>query len=203
MRTTPILDSLAFLAGNTPDHEALGPLGILLVILFAALLAGSVAVAVGTYARDPAQRNGRAVTIWLCRLLTGAMWFESSLWKLPLPVSAGFQYWTQQLVDNSAYPWHAAIVRDYLLPHIDLLDPAIWLFETAMAVSLMLGIGVRLAGLIGLLFMGNLWLGLYHDGGEWPWSYVFAGLLHLFLSIDNAGACLGLDAWLWPRRLRP
>jgi uncharacterized membrane protein YphA (DoxX/SURF4 family) len=202
MRTTPILDSLSFLVGNTPDHKALGAASLSLVLLYAALLVGSVAIAAVTYARDPAQRNGRAVTIWLCRLLIGTMWFQGSLWKLPLPVSGGFQYWTQQLADNSAYAWHATLVRDVLLPNIHLLDPAVFATEVAMAASLMLGVGVRLMGLVGLAFMANLWIGLYHNDGEWPWNYVFAGLLHLFFSMDRAGACLGLDAWLWGRRLR-
>ncbi len=202
MRTTPILDSLSFLVGNTPDHQALGAASLLLVLLYAALLVGSVAIAAVTYARDPAQRNARAVTIWLCRLLIGTMWFQGSLWKLPLPVSGGFQYWTQQLADNAAYAWHAALVRDILLPNINLLDPAVFVTELAMAASLMLGVGVRLMGLVGLAFMANLWLGLYHNDAEWPWNYVFAGMLHLFFSMDRAGACLGLDAWLWRGRLR-
>jgi uncharacterized membrane protein YphA (DoxX/SURF4 family) len=202
MRTTPILDSLHFLIGNTPDHQSLGSSSLLLVLLYAALLVGSVAIGAVTYARDAGQRNARSVTIWLCRLLIGTMWFQGALWKLPLPVSGGFQYWTQQLADNSANAWHAGLVRDVLLPNIKLLDPAVYTLETAMAVSLMLGIGVRLMGLVGLAFMANLWIGLYHNDGEWPWNYVFAGMLHLFFSMDRAGACLGLDTWLWGKRLR-
>ena len=42
MRTNPFLDSLHFLVGDTPDHDALGPAKYILVVLYAALLAGSI-----------------------------------------------------------------------------------------------------------------------------------------------------------------
>ncbi len=91
MRTTPFDDSLQFLIGNTPDHHSLGPAAPLLMLFYAALLLGSLALAGVTLARDPSQRNGRTAAIWLCRVLIGTMWFQGSLWKLPLPISGGFQ----------------------------------------------------------------------------------------------------------------
>ncbi len=87
-------------------------------------------------------------------------------------------------------------MRDVLLPHIGLLDPAVYLLETGMATALMLGVGVRVAGVVGVLFMANLWIGLYRDGAEWPWNYVFAAMLHGFFALDRAGRSLGLDAML-------
>ena len=196
MRTTPVLDSLHFLIGDSPDHDALGAAKWLLVLAYALLLAGSVAVAGLNLSRDPAQRTARHATIWLFRLLIGTMWFQGSLWKLPLPVSGGFTYWTGQLAEHSAYAWHAALVRDVLLPNIHLLDPAVWLTETFMAVTLMLGVGVRLAGAVGILFMLNLWIGLYTAGNEWPWNYLFCAMVHGFFLLDRAGLSLGLDAVL-------
>ena len=132
MRTTPFNDALHFLIGDTPDHDALGAWKYLLVAAYALLLIGSLALAAHNLSRDPAQRTVRHAVIWLFRVLIGTMWLQGSLWKLPLPVSGGFQYWTGQLAENSAYAWHAAIVRDVLLPHIALLDPAVWLTETFM-----------------------------------------------------------------------
>ena len=49
-------------------------------------------------------------------------------------------------------------------------------------VSLMLGIFVRLFGIIGALQILNLWLGLYSAPGEWPWTYFFLLVLMLTLT---------------------
>jgi len=201
MRTNPFYDSWLFLIGQTPDHDALGSARYLLVALYAAALIGGVAVAARAWSRDPAQRNGRALVIWLFRMLIGTMWLQGSLWKLPLPVAGGFQYWTGQLVEHSWLPAHAALVRDVLLPNIAILDPVVWLTETLLGLSLMLGFGVRLAGLVGIAFTLNLWVGLYHRADEWPWNYIFLIFVHAFFVLDRAGECLGLD--VAPVRQRP
>ena len=200
MRTNPFTDSWLFLIGQTPDHEALGSAKYLLVALYAAALIGGGAVAARAWSRDPAQRDGRRLAIWLFRTLIGTMWLQGSLWKLPLPVAGGFRYWTGQLVEHSWLPAHAALVRDVLLPNIAVLDPLVWLTETLLGLSLMLGFGVRLAGLVGIAFTLNLWVGLYHRGDEWPWNYVFLMLVHAFFVLDRAGECLGLDAMRARRR---
>lgn len=200
MRTNPFYDSWLLLIGQTPDHDALGLAKYLLVALYAAALIGGMAVAARVWASDPAQRRGRTLSIWLFRTLIGTMWLQGSLWKLPLPVAGGFQYWTGQLVEHSWLPAHAALVRDVLLPNIALLDPVVWLTETLLGLSLMLGFGVRLAGLVGIVFTLNLWVGLYHRADEWPWNYIFLVFVHAFFILDRAGECLGLDA-LWRRRL--
>ena len=201
MRTNPFTDSWLFLIGQTPDHEALGSAKYLLVALYAAALIGGGAVAARAWSRDPAQRDGRRLAIWLFRTLIGTMWLQGSLWKLPLPVAGGFQYWTGQLVEHSWLPAHAALVRDVLLPNIAILDLVVWLTETLLGLSLMLGFGVRLAGLVGITFTLNLWVGLYHRGDEWPWNYVFLMLVHAFFVLDRAGECFGLDAMPVRQRL--
>ena len=194
MRTNPFLDSLHFLIGDTPDHDSLGPAKYILVLLYAALAVASVAIAWSNWARDPAQRTARHACIWLFRFLIGTMWLQGSLWKLPLPVAGGFQYWTGQLVEHSAFAAHGALIRDVFLAKIALLDPVVYVTETLLAVSLMLGFGVRAAGLVGIAFTLNLWIGLYRNGAEWPWQYVFIIMTHGFFALDHAGRSLGLDA---------
>lgn len=198
MRTDPFTDSLAFLIGNTPDHEALGWARFILVALYWAALIGSVAVAASVWSRDPDQQSGRNVAIWLVRVLVGTVWLRASLWALPLPVAGGFNYWVGQLAENSAWPAHARLVRDVLLPHVALLDPAVFVVATLVGLSLMLGVGVRVAGVVGILFILNLWVGLYHRPEQWSWNYVFPMVIHAFFVLDGAAACLGLGA-LWRR----
>lgn len=194
MRTDPFSDSLQFLIGNTPDHDALGWAKYLLVALYWALLLSSMAVAARVWQRVPMQDDGRTVAIWLMRLMIGTMWFQGSIWKLPLPVSGGFRYWTEQLVEHSWLPAHASLVKDVLLPNIQVLDPVVWMTELLLATSFMLGIGVRFAGMVSAAFTANLWIGLYHRGDEWPWNYVFLVFLSLFFVLDRAGEKLGIDA---------
>lgn len=203
MRTDPFTDSLHFLIGQTPDHEALGAWRYLLAALYWAALIGGTVVAFRAWSDDPAQRTGRNLGIWLMRMLIGTMWLQGSLWKLPLPVAGGFQYWTGQLVEHSWVPAQIALVRDVLLPNIGILDPIVFVTETLLGLSLMLGLGVRLAGLVGIAFTINLWLGLYHRGDEWPWNYVFLIFVHGFFVLDRAGECLGLDRRWRPAAVRP
>ncbi len=200
MRTNPFLDSLHFLIGDTPDHEAIGRAKYLLVLLYAALLIGGIVIAVRNWAADPAQRSSRHATIWLFRTLIGTMWLQGSLWKLPLPVAGAFQYWTTQITENSAFALHAAFTKDVFLAHIALLDPAVFLAETCMGAALLLGFGVRLAGLVGIAFTLNLWIGLYRVDAEWPWQYIFLIATLAFFVLDRAGQSLGLDALI--RRVR-
>src|SRR5262249_61064521 len=77
-------------------------------------------------------------------------------------------------------------------------NPIIFLAEFTFAVSLMLGLGVRLIGVLGIIFVLHLWLGIYRPGSpaEWPGSYVFLAMGMFFFALNAAGPSLGLDAWL-------
>ena len=202
MRVNPISDSLSFLAGNTGDYNSLGTAKYILVALFMALLLGSIAAAWANWSRDPAQRTGRNVCIWLVRVAIGAMWYQGSIWKLPLPVSGGLKYWTGEMVKYSAFPWHDWLVREVMVPNLWLLGPLVYLAELGFAVSLILGLFTRWVSILAALYTVNLWIGLYRHPTEWPWTYAFIILIHVLLAADNAGYSLGLDA-LIGRRTAP
>ena len=55
---------------------------------------------------------------------------------------------------------------------------------------------VRLSAGIAMVFAANIWLGLYHDGSEWPWQHMFLVLLMGFPALHAAGRSLGLGALL-------
>jgi hypothetical protein len=90
MRTNPFYDAWLFLIGRTGEHEASG-IGWLLTALFIALLLASIWIARKNWQQDPAQRTMGHLAIWFMRVMIGAMWFQGSIWKLPLPVSGGFR----------------------------------------------------------------------------------------------------------------
>ena len=73
-------------------------------------------VAYRNWQADPAQRTLTHVGTWAARVAIGAMWFEGSLWKLPIP-SGGFQYWLEQEAQHAAFGFHKAFVSSVLLPN--------------------------------------------------------------------------------------
>ena len=193
MRTNPFYDAWLFLTGQTDDHANSG-VGPVLVVLFLVLLAASAWIAYRNWQRDPAQRTRENLAIWFMRLMIGCMWFQGSVWKLPLPVSGGLQYWTDEITRNAAFEIHRWIAANILLPLLPVLNPLVYLTELSLAVSFMLGFFVRPLAVVGMLFVVHLWLGLYLHPNEWPWLYIFLIFVQGFFIINNAGKSLGLDA---------
>jgi uncharacterized membrane protein YphA (DoxX/SURF4 family) len=194
----PFSDFWDFLVGNTNDHNDLGSWKYFFVALFLVLMLASVAIAVRNWREDPSQRSGRQLSMWFVRVLVGGMWFQGMLWKLPLPVSSGLRYWTEQMGNRAAFAFHRQLVADYYLPYLHIFDPVIFLAELTFAVSLILGLGVRLVSVLAIIFVLHLWLGIYQPGSpaEWPWSYIFLAIVMFMFALHAAGRSLGLDAWL-------
>lgn len=198
MPKNPFTDIVQFLTATTSDYMQLGAWRYLLVVFFWALAAASIYIAVRNWREDPTQRTGRHVGTWGSRVLIGCMWFEAMLWKLPLPVSSGLQFWTEQMAKRAAFEWHREFVSNVLLPNLHLFAPLVFLTELTLAATLILGVAGRLAGVIGALFVLHLWLGIYRPGepAEWPWSYIFLAMLMFLFALYAAGRSLGLDALL-------
>jgi uncharacterized membrane protein YphA (DoxX/SURF4 family) len=194
----PFSDFWDFLIGNTSDHNDLGSWKYVFVALFTALIVASVVIAIRNWQEDPSQRTGSHLATWFVRVLVGGMWFQGMLWKLPLPVSSGLRYWTEQMGNRAAFAFHRELVTEVYLPYLYLLNPIIFLAEFTFAVSLILGLGVRLVSALAIIFVLHLWLGIYRPGdpAEWPWSYIFLALVMFFFALHAAGRSLGLDAWL-------
>jgi hypothetical protein len=195
MRTNPFYDAWLFLIGATGDHQGTG-IGWLLTGLFLVLLLVSISIAIRNWRQDPTQRTGHHLTIWFMRVMIGAMWYQGSLWKLPLPVSGGFKFWTESITYNAAFDFHKWIATNIFLPNLPIIDPLVYLTELSLAAAFVLGFLVRPMAVIGMLFVAHLWLGLYRHPDEWPWTYVFLIFVQGFFFLDAAGKSLGLDALL-------
>ncbi|WP_244551182.1 DoxX family protein [Bradyrhizobium sp. Rc2d] len=180
----------------TGDYLSLGNWRYLILALFWALLFASIAVALRNWQEDSEQRTGRHLGIWLVRVLVGCMWFQGMLWKLPLPLSGGLQYWTEQESTNAAFEFHRSFMKDVVLPNMTIFGPIVFVAELAFAGSMMLGLAVRLLGVLAIAYVLQLWLGLYGNSSEWPWTYMFLAMLMFLFTLDGAGRSLGLDAWL-------
>jgi len=174
------------------------------------LLLGSIGIALYVWRSIASQRPWPNVGDWLCRLFIGTMWWQQTLWKLPPlytdnpsdPANSGLHYWMMREGQSAAIPLQADFVNNLVLPHFYFFAPIVYTFEVLTAVSLMLGIFVRLWGVIGALQVLNLWLGLYNAEGEWPWTYFFLLVLMVIFTLHRYGRSLGLDAIIIERGAR-
>lgn len=196
MRTNPFVETWAFLTGTSSFHQEAGTQGIFMVPLFFLLLAASIWIARRNWMADPQQRTAEHLFTWFFRVMIGIMWFEGSIWKLPLPISGGFSYWVDEMGRHAAFGWHQWLAMNIYKPTLILLNPMVFLTELALAVSFMLGFGVRLMGIVGMLFAFHLYLGLYRHPAEWPWLFFFLIFVQGFFVMHAAGRSLGLDAIL-------
>jgi uncharacterized membrane protein YphA (DoxX/SURF4 family) len=197
----PLHTFLQFMSGNIPDQVSLGDGRWFTIALYWLLLIGSLSVAYLNWPLDPRQHTVRDVGVCGMRLLMAGMWCLGTLWKLPLPVSSGFQFWTSQIVKFSSFH-PQAVVMQLVLDHIAQVQPLVYLLEIYFTASLMLGLMVRLTGVVAALFTLNLLIGLYNDPTEWPWTYVGIICARGMFATNHAGRSLGLDNLL-AKRLIP
>jgi uncharacterized membrane protein YphA (DoxX/SURF4 family) len=189
-------DFWQFLTGTTGDYLHQGNWRYIILALFWILLLASIAITFRNWQEDSEQRSGRHFGIWLVRVLIGIMWFQGMLWKLPLPVSDGLQYWTEQESTSAAFEFHRTFLKDVVLPNMRLFGPIVFLAELVFAGSMILGLAVRFVGVLAVAYTLQLWLGLYGNSSEWPWTYMFLAMLMFLLALEGAGRSLGFDAWL-------
>lgn len=201
MNPDPLTDILKFLSQPR-----------LATVFFWLLLIGSVAVAAYVYRTMPEQRTAGHIGNWLFRLVVGCMWWQQTLWKLPpfytdqpdAPFgTTGLATWMKLMGQHASIPLQADFVNHVVLPNFYLFAPVVYALELLTAVSLMLGLFVRLGGVIGALQIVNLWLGLYSAPHEWPWTYVFLILLMASFALHHYGRSLGLDAIIVHRLKQP
>jgi hypothetical protein len=197
MNPNPLSDAIAFLL--QPGWTT---------VIFWLLLVASIAIAAYAYRTLPEQRSLAHLGNWGFRVIIGAMWWQQSLWKLPPYYTdhpeqpfgdTGLAYWMKLLGQHAAIPLQADFVNNVVLPHFYWFAPVVYGLEVLTAVSLTLGVFVRLFGIIGALQILNLWLGLYSAPGEWPWTYFFLFVLMLIFAIHHYGRSLGLDAIMMRR----
>jgi uncharacterized membrane protein YphA (DoxX/SURF4 family) len=188
MRPNPITDAIQFLTGSALSY------------VFIILVIASLVIAGINLSRDPEQRRLKNISTFALRFFVGCMWWQQTLWKLPptytdLPDgSGGLRYWMSKMIDGAAFQIHSDFVQYIVLPHFQLFAPLVYAIEVFIGVSLITGTAVRLSGLLGAAMAINLWLGLYHTHGEWPWTYFFLIVIQLMFALQGAGRSLGADA---------
>lgn len=141
------------------------------------------------------------------RIAVGAFFLIFGSYKVlwtGFTLHGGFQKWiTGWLADGSAYPFMVAILRDFVLPHGTVIAFLVAYGETAIGISLVIGVLSRAASAAGFLYMLVLLFSSNYPGVHAaPWQYFGASLSHSVFACCFLAFVLGNpeEVWAWPRR---
>jgi thiosulfate dehydrogenase (quinone) large subunit len=114
----------------------------------------------------------------------------------------GFQQYLQGFIENGAVTFYQPFLANLILPHAVFFGYVVGAVEMFIGVSLLLGIWVRPASVLGMLHMLSLTLATWWEPGHGVavWHYFGAELDHLPLLflfvifyVSDAGREWGLD----------
>ncbi len=155
-----------------------------------------------------------AKTIAAVRIATGVFFLFFGEYKLADSVFAHTtfpQQWLHEFISQGAVSFYAGFLQKTVLPHHIFFGYTVGVVESLIGISLVLGLGVRFASVLGALHMINLTLATWWEPGHNVprWRYLgneldHLPLLFLFLIFfaANAGRAWGLDGVLNRRKLR-
>lgn len=153
-----------------------------------------------------------AKTLAAVRVATGIFFLFFGEYKLADSVFAQTtfpQLWLKQFLAQGAVGFYAKFLQSVVLPHHVFFGYAVGAVELFIGLSLVLGLWVRAASVLGVLHMINLILATWWEPGyhERAWRYLGAELDHLpllFLFLifftARAGQTWGLDGVLRRRK---
>lgn len=138
------------------------------------------------------------------RITTAVFFLLFGEYKLAGPGFAhgGFQGYLKGYIEGTAVSFYRPVLAHLVLPHAVWLGYVVGLLEVFLGLSLLLGLWVRPASLLGALFMLNLALSTWWEPGHGAplWRYFGAELdtvplllLFIIFFATDAGTVWGLD----------
>lgn len=146
-------------------------------------------------------------TIAVVRIATSVFFLLFGEYKVAGPGFAhgGFQTYLREYIATTAVSFYRPVLIHIVLPHAVFFGYAVGIIELFIGISLLLGLFVRPACVVGALFLLNLTLASWWDAGHGApvWRYFGARLdtlpllllLVIFFAAD-AGQIWGLDGKL-------
>jgi uncharacterized membrane protein YphA (DoxX/SURF4 family) len=143
-------------------------------------------------------------TIAMVRMATAVFFLFFGEYKVAGPEFAhgGFQQYLQGYIQESAVGFFRLFLSAVVLPHAAFFGYFVGVLELAIGISLLLGIWVRPASVLGVAYMSCLTLATWWDPGHGvpAWRYLGSELNHLPLLLlfviffaADAGQVWGLD----------
>jgi len=144
-------------------------------------------------------------TIAGVRIATSSFFLLFGEYKVAGPAFAhgGFQTYLHDYITTTSVSFYRPVLSGLVLPHAVFFGYVVGVVELLIGISLLLGLWVRPAAVLGVLFLLNLTLAAWWEPGHGVpvWRYFGARLdtlpLLLLLVIffaSNAGRVWGLDA---------
>ena len=153
-------------------------------------------------------RTGPGVlkTIAVVRMITAVFFLLFGEYKLAGPGFAhgGFQGYLQDYIATTAVSFYRPVLSGVVLSHGVLFGYAVGVVESLIGLSLLAGLWVRAASVVGAVYMLNLTLATWWGPGHSApvWRYFGAELDHLPLLmlfviffVADAGQVWGLDSF--------
>lgn len=143
-------------------------------------------------------------TIAIVRIATAIFFIFFGEYKLAGPGFAhgGFQEYLRGYIETTAVSFYRPVLANLALPHAVILGYLVGAAEMFIGMSLLLGLWVRFASVLGAMFMLNLSLSNWWEPGHGApiWRYFgaqldYLPLLFLFMIffVSDAGKVWGLD----------
>jgi uncharacterized membrane protein YphA (DoxX/SURF4 family) len=139
--------------------------------------------------------DGLPKTISVIRIATSIFFLLFGQYKIfgSAFTHGGFQEYLQSFAQNSAVGFYQPILSDLILPHAVFFGYLVGALEMFIGVSLLLGIWVRVASVLGMLHMISLTLATWWGPGPGMpiWRYFGARSLAAALPVRNIlrGGC--------------
>ena len=143
-------------------------------------------------------------TIAAVRIATSVFFLLFGEYKVAGPgfAHSGFQHYLHDYLGATAVSVYRPFLSHIVLPHAVLFGYAVGVIELFIGICLLLGLWVRVASVVGIVFLLNITLASWWDAGHGMpiWRYFGARLdtlpllllLIIFFATD-AGQTLGLD----------
>jgi len=150
-------------------------------------------------------------TIAVVRMAASVFFLLFGEYKVAGPEFAhgGFQTYLQDYIANSAVNFYRPVLSGLVLPHAVFFGYVVGIVELAVGISLLIGLWVRPACLLGGLFLLNMLLATWWAPGHGVpvWRYFGNELEHLPLLLlliifyaADAGRAWGLDSFVRANR---
>ncbi len=129
-------------------------------------------------------RNARAIA--LIRVFVGLLFVIFGQYKVfgkGFVRGGGFQFWINRFLQDGAYPFMVPVLKTFVLPHALAIAYVVAYGELAIGLSLLLGLGSRVASFFGMIYMLGLLFSSDYPGPYLPlWQYFGASLDHSVLA---------------------